>query len=97
MERWPAWTTVLLWFEVCEFYNPSPFVSLIGDELAEVLRRAPEYRATKVRKASLELCVLKTPIDCFVEFLDDRNGSVSGRAYHDRRPVGLSMARRRCR
>src|SRR5215472_5268938 len=63
-----------------------PLLSFVGDKLAEVRRRACEYRAAEISDPHFHLGIGESRIDLLVEYVDDLGGRTPGCA--DARPSG---------
>ena len=63
-----------------------PLLSFVGNKLAEVRRRACEYRAAEVSDPRFHLGIGESRIDLLVEYVDDLVGRAPGCA--DARPSG---------
>jgi hypothetical protein len=69
-----------------ELDHLAPLFRLIGNELAEVGRRAREYRATRSGKPRPQLWIGENRVDFPVELINDLGGRVLGNA--DAAPEG---------
>src|SRR5262245_40760440 len=58
----------------------APFLGFFGDKFSEVGRRALKHRAAQVCKPSLNLGISESPIDLFIELVNDCGWRVPGRA-----------------
>jgi hypothetical protein len=63
----------------------APLLGFVGDELAEIGRRARKHRAAPVSQPRFDLRISEAGIDLLVEFVDDFRGDWRGRyALRDR-------------
>ena len=56
----------------------SPLIGLLGEELAEISRRANKHRAIQVGNSSLDLWIGEASIDLLVQLVDDLRGGILG-------------------
>jgi hypothetical protein len=69
----------LLRFDARKLDHPGPFLSFIGNKLAEVRGRTRKRRAAQIGKPRLDLGFDKTSINFLVESVDYLSGCLPGR------------------
>ena len=76
--RWGSRESVR--FDAGELDHLGPLFGFVGDKLAEVRRRACEYRAAEVSDPRFHLGIGEASVDLLVELVDDLGRRVLGRA-----------------
>ena len=66
-------------FEARKLDHLRPFLSFVGNELAERRSRSRKYRHTRVGKPPLDVGIGEASINLSVELIDDVDGRVLGR------------------
>ena len=66
-----AVTVILLRLQAREFHHLAPFFGLVGDELAEVLRRAFEQRPAHLNQPPSDLGIAQAVLDRLIQTGDD--------------------------
>src|SRR4029453_14822578 len=63
--------STLLRFEVREFDHLGPLYDFVGNELAQVARRASKGRAAQIGEPRLDVGIREARIDLLIELVDD--------------------------